>query len=374
MSETLQAFRRLLRSIEAEDGPVLTVSLDLRQGPPGAPPPARTVAKEAFSLTLSASEPATKQAAEAFEGERELLERAVEEAIASGALGLLYVSLPLQGTRDELHLPLPVRNDVRIGPRPWLWELERYRYFFHRPVTIAIVDLHTVEVTRIRYGDVQATGGVDWSEHPLMKRHGRAATEGRGAVGAAAGGWHSKNKIEEVVDAHRAMFSKEAAREVEKFLDGATFVVAGPDEARAQLLGELPEEVRARAIQLPGNESHRPRERRELLLLAARVAEEHSRREARAALERWRGSGKFLSGPEALRTALEEGRVDSILFHENGVGHWGTADDARHVPPLGDEALLEELLGRALDTSASVLFGDLEELVEEGCAAALLRW
>jgi len=374
MSETLHAFSRLLRSIEVQDGPVVTASLDLRQGPPGAPPTARTVAKEAMSAALAAFEGSTKEVGDALQAEREVLERSVEEAISSGALGLLYVSLPLQGIRDELHLPLPVRNDVRIGVRPWLWEMERYRYFFHRPVTIAIVDLHTVEVTRIRYGDVQATGGVDWSEHPLMKRHGRAATEGRGAVGAAAGGWHSKNKIEEVVDAHRAMFSKEAAREVERFLDGATFVVAGPEEARAQLLGELPEEVRARAIQLPGNESHRPREHRELLLLAARVSEEHARREARVAFERWRGSGKFLSGPEALRTAFEEGRVDSVLFHENGVGHWGTAEDARYVPPLGDESLLEELLGRALDTSAAVLFGDLQELVDEGCAVALLRW
>jgi len=375
MTGTFDRFRRFLLEFDLESGPALTVTLDLRQAAAGGPPAARTVAKEALAAAVAEFAGDDERRAEAFRAEREHLEASIDAAIADGSLGLVYVAVPGANVRDELQLPLPLRNDARIAPIPWLWELERYRFLLERPVTVAIVDMHTLHVARLRHGDVEASGVVDWSEHPLMKRHGRTATEGRGAVGSAAGGWHSKNKVEAVVEAHRAMFSKEAGRELAAFLDADTvLIVAGVEEARAQLLQTLDPDVRARAIELPGNPTHHDIDARHLRELAAEHAAELAQREAAAALASWRESGRFVAGPAAVAEAVAEGRLAALVLHEDGAGHWGTAADARRVPPLGDPERLHDLLRGALRTSAEVRFCADPSLVEEGCAAGLLRW
>lgn len=375
MAATLDGLRQFFLSWEPGESLVLTATLDLKQAPAGGIPASRTVAKEALATAVAELEAEDSRLAEVFRSERDALEAAIEEATAAGALGLVYVAVPGQGVRDEVQLPLPPRNDVRIAPEPWLWELERYRFLLDRPVVIATVDLHTLHVTRLRHGEVEAMGGVDWEQHPLMKRHGRAATEGRGATGAAAGGWHSKNKLEAVIEAHRVMFSKEAARELDGLLThDAVLIVAGVDEARAQILQQLESTARLRVVELPGKPSHHEFDARQLHELAAEHVLPVVQAEASAALNEWRGSGRFVAGPEAVEHALTEGRLASVAFHEDGVGHWGTAADARQVPPLGDARRLHELLRGALRTGATVRFVAEPALVEEGCVAGLLRW
>ncbi|GBD24106.1 hypothetical protein HRbin29_01779 [bacterium HR29] len=375
MAGTLDGFRRFLLEFEPSGEPVLTATLDLRQAAAGGPPPARTVAKEALAAAIAEFAGEDERRAEPFRAERERLEAAIDAALADGALGLVYVAVPGEGVRDELQLPLPLRNDVRIAPVPWLWELERYRFLLDRPVTVATVDLHTLHVFRLRHGQIEASGGVDWSQHPLMKRHGRAATEGRGSIGSAAGGWHSKNKLEAIVEAHRAMFSKEAGRELANYLGGDTvLIVAGADEARSELLQTLEPAVRSRAVELPGNPTHHEPDARQLRELAAEHAAALAQREAAAALAEWRESGRFVAGPEAVAQAIAEGRLAGLLLHDDGAGHWGTAADARRVPPLGDADRLHELLRGALRTGADVRFASDPSLVEEGCAAGVLRW
>lgn len=375
MARSIEDFRRFLLSVEPGGSPVLTATFDLRQAVAGGPPSARTVAKEALAAAILEAGLEQERSAELFRSERELVERAIDEALAAGALGLVYVAVPREGVRDELQLPLPVRHDLRIDAVPWVWELERYRYLLHRPVVVAAVDLHTLEVSRLRYGDIEAAGGVDWAQHPLMKRHGRAATEGRGSLGSAAGGWHSKHKLEAVVEAHRAMFSKEAARELARFLEeGAILVIAGAEEARAQVLDALESGVRERVVELPAGSSHQRPDARQLRELAAEVVMPVAEREAREALARWREGGRFVDGLAALETVVEEGRLAALVLHEDGVGHWGTASDARRVAPVGDAAHLHRLLRGALATSAEVRFCSDPSLVDVGGAAGVLRW
>lgn len=375
MAGSLDGFRQFFLSWEPSESRVLTATLDLRQAPTGGTPASRTVAKEALAAAVADVEAEDPRLAEAFRSEREALETAIEEATTAGALGLVCVAVPGEGVRDEIQLPLPPRNDVRIAPLPWLWELERYRFLLDRPVVIASVDLHTLHVARLRHGEIEASGGVDWEQHPLMKRHGRAATEGRGATGAAAGGWHSKNKLEAVVEAHRAMFSKEAARELDGFLtNDAVLILAGVDEARAQILQQLESTSRLRVVELPGKPSHHELDTRQLHELAAEHILSAVQAEASAALVEWRGSGRYVAGPEAVERALAEGRLASLVLHDDAVGHWGTAIDARHVPPLGDAPRVHKLLRGALRTGATVSFVAEPSLVEEGCVAGLLRW
>lgn len=358
--------------------PLVTAYVDLSQSNDGTGPAGDLVARRALAVAEEAYGATLARDRKSLDEDREALRASVDESRAEGALGLLYVGCAAEGFRRELATPQPFRSDVRIGSRPWLFELERYRYLLQQRVTLALADLHTIDMVRIGYGEVEESEELDYDEHWVSKRGGRSDIQGRGGpreIGLMAG--HSKNKVQEAVEAHRAMFARDAASHLARFAQGGDLVIiAGADEARSQLLMELPSELADRAILRPA--THKAPDDRELVATAARVVVAHQHELANRAAEEWRSGARgelAVRGTREIERALNEGKLGELVIHEDVAAHWGDAIDARRHEPERDDAVYEEILRAAIGTSVEIRFGTDERLVEqdEG-VAGLLRW
>ena len=235
---------------------------------------------------------------------------------------------------------------------------------------------------RIRAGDAVPVATVDYDAHALTKKAGRTNVEGHsmGAGGAGGGftggpaGGHSKNKVENQVEEHRAMFAREAAAELGKEIGpDDVFIIAGVTEARSQLLAELPPDLARTAIELPAAETS-PGSTGALTRLAMDyVVQQHY--DSSAALLDGRGPDEVVTGRPAILAELREGRIGSLIIHEDAVGHLGFSDDARAQGVRDGEDEVELAVRLALDTSADIRFtGAPGILAEQQGMLALRRW
>jgi peptide subunit release factor 1 (eRF1) len=88
------------------------------------------------------------------------------------------------------------------------------------------------------------------------------------------------------------------------------------------------------------------------------------------------GAGENVArGRQAVDGALQQGRVDTLVMHEDVAGHWGRAGDSRHHQPPWDDAPYEAMLRQARASSAEIMFCQAPELIEQHQGvAARLRW
>ena len=373
-----------LLDIGEADGDRLTVTatLDLTPDGTGQPP----VLKALRQAGRQAAEGLEKHQAEAVEDEMRELEEAAADASSRGVLGLVWVAHPVYsgdaqdadpnpGPFVVLELAAPIRNSVRAGSGPRVFEVARAAYL-DRPVALVTTDMHTMDVTRVRYGAAAGSDEVDWPQHytsKLGQRTNRAAQGG--PVGGMQGTGHAYANVERWVEAQRNLFANEAAEHVAKFVHGDDIlVVEGVDEARSQLLGRLPESVSARAVQLnapPHGEDDRDRFDR-LRRLAIDVQLDNGRQRA----EGWFGGAEpnAINGLEAIATACEQGRVATVIVHEDATDHLGTAEDTRVHESSVDGAAVERLLQAALRQGAVAVFTDDERLLGEGGIVAIGRY
>lgn len=378
MDDNVVQFLDALTQTSNADLPVVTAYLDLSFGPESAPGPAETVVRRGIMTDVDAREATSREASRSLEADIEGVQAAVLDARREGAMGLAYLGCAGAGVRHVLSTPLPFRNDIRVAARGWVFELERYSYLFERPITVVTSDTHTADMVRIRFGSREAESSVDHDPHFLTKRKGRTNVQGRGGTAETGfGGGHSKNRLEQIVEEKRAMFAKEAAAEVARFVGpDDLFFIEGVEEARAQLLNALPAELAARARLLPGGPA--TRDDRALAQFALAHSPAAQRQETSAIVEQALSGGlgeSWVSGFEATRRAFDEGRVAELIVHEESVGHWGTAEDARqYESPLNDDRI-EELIEAAEGTSAGLRFGlDPVLLTAHEGVLATLRW
>lgn len=373
----IDSFRDELMEVDGLT-PLVTAYVDLSQSKDGTGPAGDLVARRALAVAEEAYGATLARDRKSLDEDREALRASVDESRADGALGLVYVACAAEGFRRELTTPQPFRNDVRIGARPWMFELERYRYLMNQRVTLAVADMHTIDMVRIGYGEVEESEQLDYDEHWLTKRGGRSDIQGRGGpreIGLMAG--HSKNKVQEAVEAHRAMFARDAASHLARFAqEGDLLIIAGADEARSQLLGELPEELAGKAILRPA--THKEPDDRELVAMATELVVEHRQDMANRAAEEWSSGARgelAVRGIGDIQRALNEGKLGELVIHQDGAGHWGDAIDARRHEPERDDAIYEEILRTAIGTSVDIRFGTDGRLLEEAeGVAGLLRW
>jgi hypothetical protein len=378
MEDTIRTFLDALIRTSNAELPVVTAYLDLSAGSETAPGPAETVVRRGIMTDIDAREATTRDALRSLESDLEGVQAAVLEARREGVRGLAYLGCAGAGVQHVLSTPLPFRNDVRVGTRGWVFELERYSYLFERPISLVTTDMQTADMVRIRFGSREAERSVAHDPHFLTKRKGRSDVQGRGGTPEAGfGGGHSKNRVEQIVEAKRAMFAKEAASEVTAFAGADDlFFVAGVDEARAQLLNALPPELAARARLLPAAPAERSD--RELAEFALQHGPAAQREETSMLIERalsGGSGGRWISGAEAISRAFDDGRVGELIVHEDSVDHWGSADDARFYESTLDDNVIERLIEEAERTSASLRFGlDPVLLAEHEGVLATLRW
>ena len=355
----------------------LTATLDLTPDGSGQPPvlqPLRHAARE-DGAGLDVRE------AKALDEDITALIAAAEDASARGVLGLVWVSHPVvEGHADPapftvLELAAPIRNSVHVGDAPRVFEVARAA-FLDRPVSLVTTDMHTMDVTRVSYGTSTGSDEVDWPQHYLSKVGGRTSIDAYGGgTGGTQGPGHSYSKLERWVEHQQSLFANEAAAHVAKFVQpDDILVVEGVDEARSQLLARLPEAVAARAVQLnapPFGEDERDRYTR-LRHLANDVQLDHGRHRA----EGWFGGVEpnAISGLKAIATACEQGRVSTVIIHQDATDHFGTAEDTRAHESAVDGDAVERLLQAALRQGAVAVFTDDERLLNEGGIVAIGRY
>ncbi|MCZ2108058.1 MAG: hypothetical protein LC118_00540 [Dehalococcoidia bacterium] len=379
MEGTIESFLDTIAVAKSTRFPVVTAYLDLSLHSDGTPGPAEAIARQGLAMAMEGQPPAAGEEARSLAQDVTQLQAAIIETRAQGARGVAYLGCAGEGFQHVLATPLPFRNDVRVGSKGWTFEVERYRYLHERPVTLVIVDLHTADFFRVRYGTIEATGQVDYDAHWLTKRRGRTDIQGRGgAPDAGFGGMHSKSRLEQIVEEQQAIFAREAAGEIAAFIgNGDLFFIAGVDEARANILNALPGAIRERAHLLPAMSARQ--DERILSTFALEQATAVQRQEADELVARVLSGAYgsyFFTGLRPVTRMFGRGRVDQLVLHEDAVSHWGTASDARHIQsPVGDDDAIEALIEEAERTGATVRFSRDELLLNEHRGVlATLRW
>lgn len=377
MDSTLIPFRDTLLGAPQTNLPMITAYLDLQRASATAEPIAMAVLEQVLREESSSWGVSSRAESSSFEADAAALREAVQLAIASGSAGLAYAGCAGESFRAELHLPVPFRNDLRIGREPWLWELERAGYVHGQPVVLALVDLHTVELRRFSFGRLVETSGVDHDADRLTRSsQGRINVEGRSGGAGHAGG-HSRNDVERVVEAHRVAFAREAGAEIAAFVKpDDMMLISGVPEARAQLLAFVSDDVRSRAME----SSREPSGDNDDALMRF-VAEEGVERRLGLANSTAHGliagaaGERAALGLAAVRAGLAEGRLAEAILHDGVAGHFGTAVDARRHDGLGNDAAVEEIVRSALATSASISICDDDRVLTryEGVVGRL-RW
>jgi hypothetical protein len=359
--------------------PTLTATVDLTPDGSGQPPALKvigTAVREAVerldSATLGHGD------VDRLREEGQALEEAATDASARGALGLVYVA-EMDGALRVVELDSPLRTSVHVGA-PRVFELVRAVYL-DRPVVLVTTDLHTMDVVRVQHGAEGARDGVDWPAHYLTKK-GQRTHRDAPAAGSAAGteaAGHSYVSDERRVEEQRRLFANEAAQRLSTFAQpGDLLVVEGVEEARSQLLGQLPAEMASAAIQRPWlnpAQQEDPRERNARLRVLAEEAQVDLGT-AQAAL--W-FSGEYgeqaIGGPEAVRSFAEQGRIATVLVHQEAGDHWGHASDARYRAPSVDAAAVEAALEAAIRQGAVVRFAaDARLLEQQGGIVGVARY
>lgn len=354
-----------LMELESAEYPLITATIDLRSGSDGQPV-AATLLKQGVREMEEQLGTLRRDTKRSFEADREALEEAIAHASEDGALGLAYCGAAAAGILRLIETPYPMRNSIHVGQRPWLFELVRTRYLAGRSICLMTTDLSTMDITRVRYGASEASDQVDWSSHYLEKHRQRTNIEGWGGPMPGAGG-HAVNQVERYVEAQRALFAAEAAEQAARFIEpGDLLVVAGPEEARAQVLNRLPDAYRDQAVETPALDPRQ--EERELMAdLMDLVVDAQFRRAAEQAGLWFQGEYQdhALRGLAVIASAAEQGRLATLIVHEDAVDHFGTYDDARrHHPPV-DAGPVEDLLQAALRQGAEVLFTREPRVLEE---------
>lgn len=362
---------RLLDLGASEDGGgsgrlVLTATLDLSPDGSGQPPVFQVLRSAAREVGAGLE----SRDVDALDAEVTALLEAAEDANDRGLLGFVWTSSVDRDARGQdgplavLELAAPIRSSVHVGEAPRVFEVARAAYL-DRSVVLVTTDLHTMDVTRVRYGTATDTDGVDWPAHYLSKRGQRTGRDAQGAGGQGAGNaGHTYNNVRRYVEEQRNLFANEAAENLARFLsDDDLLVVEGVDEARSQLLGRLPEALASRARQEPAA-PHGEGERDRFARLQA-IARESQILAADDRAEAWFSGAEAnaISGPEAIRTACEQGRVATVIVHEDATDHLGTAEDVRLQSSPVNAETVEALLQAALRQGAEVIFADDERLL-----------
>lgn len=357
-----------------EGGEQLTVTatLDLTPDGSGQPPVLRSLRQAA----REAVEGMDGRVAAAVEAEIADLEEIATDASSRGVLGLVYVAHP-DGDPDTpraeagdftvVELAAPVRTSLAAGSGPRIFEIAREGYL-ERPVALVTVDTNSMHVTRVLYGHGEATTEVEWPERYLAKRGQRTNQDARGGGGHAdeRGGGHSYVKQERQVQEHRNLFANEAAHHLAEILrDEDILVVEGVEDARQQLLARLPAAVAARALQHPAPDPTEAERDRFARLRA--IGEQEQFAEAARRAEEWfsGASPNTVGGVEAIHRAADEGRVASVIVHQDAAHHFGYASDTRlRLSPVDVDAV-EAALAAAMGQGAVVYFTDDARVLDE---------
>ncbi len=362
-------FEDRLEDLEAEEQPIVFGSFDLRPDGAGSPTAPR-ILRQALRQTDS----------DGLDHGRltELLESALDEAAEAGHAGLFLAGTIDAPTRFLLPSATPPRNSLVIARKAPRFELERLRALCRAPAAVVWADRSGVTWAHVGGHGEPVTGRLDGDLHAMHDSLGRTGQHDRGGSAQMPAGGHSKARIEESAEEARDRFAREAAEALQASLtDADELIVHGPPEFSARLVGQLDARLRDRL------EESDPVEREpsidELAAEARELSVRSQYRQASALLDTIIGGAageRAASKVEVLTEAAAAGRIDTLVFDEDSVGHFGTAIDARVHEPTRDAAVIESLLRSARrDSAATCWFVGHESMDDQtDGVVGLLRW
>jgi peptide subunit release factor 1 (eRF1) len=229
--------------------------------------------------------------------------RAYLEAARRRGLGLVVFSCSPRGLWRAYHLPVPVADDVRFGPTPYLRPLldvvdEHERY------AVALVDKEKARFFTVFLGEIEEEHDL---ESYVLGHHDQ-------------GGWSQAN-YQRHQEAHVRWHLERVAERLAELLRRRPFdrlILAGPDEATAELRRILPRPLRARLAAVVPAELFAPPAK---VLELTRAVEERIERAAERELvadlvETAASGGNATCGLAATLDAVGRGQVHKLVVAE----------------------------------------------------------
>lgn len=239
-------------------------------------------------------------------------------------------------------------------------------------------DRSTLSWAVVRGEEPPRQGRLEADTHYMRDSLGRTGQHGRSGTPDMPAGGHGKTRIERSAEEERERFARACVEALEPEITGVERVLLdGPPEFTSRLTGRLPREVQERlqAAEHQGtvDQAERVPDAAGLIERArdgsARAQYEHAAslaRDIRAGLY----GARALLDSKAVGQAAEEGRLDTLVLHEDAVDHFGDAVDTRYREAKGDAGATEELLRSAMAQATTCWFLGEAEMSSGGDGAA----
>jgi peptide chain release factor subunit 1 len=292
---------------------------------------------------------------ESFEKDVEAIERWLAEEVRPSANGLAIFACSGKNFFEALQLDAPIESHrLTIGDRPHLAPLARIvdRYPRH-----AVVLADTNHARIYVFGRGRTIGREEFASEKVSRTD--------------AGGW-SQLRYQRHVEDHYLHHAKDVVEALGRIVaeDRARYVFLAGDDVIVPLLREqLPKDLDAKVVGVLRLEIRAPEN--EVRDAAAEALGRHLAKAEGERVERlrgeWRAGGLAVAGAKDVLEAIGNGQVDevSIAARLDGNGH------ARG----GQPSLADEIVQRALATSAAVHFVENADLLSEmGGVVAGLRY
>ena len=291
----------------------------------------------------------------------------------SATRGVALFSASEQDWFETVELPRPVHDDAGIGPAPRVAQLLAVLDEFE-PVVAVLADRRRVRVLLAQLGELGEIADVlEWEDRAVDTT-------------VELGGYQRHTD-----DRTRGHFQR-AARLVEHTianLPRARLVVAGPDQAIADVEHHLRPETRRRIVGRAGlSPAAGNREIHDAIATIARAAERRHETEVVEQLRQAaaRSERQGVVGLEATLAALADKRVDTLVVSEGfsasrarcpACGRTGIG--LRQCPSCGattveGDDIVEDAIGQALAQGATVEFARDTDLDRYGRVGALTRY
>ena len=286
--------------------------------------------------------------------------------------GVALFSNAERGYFEAVRLPRSVRDEVALGPTPRVTQIVAL-LDEHERFLVALVDRERLRLLRFELGEVE--------ELPALTDAVPTTADARGELGSWA------NYTEEAIRAHFRRAADHLAATLARW-PAHRLLLGGPEEAVAGLEGHLTQQVAGMVAGRVNVRVAAPlKEIAEAALEVEESVERHHEAEAVEALrQRAAGGERAVVGLAATLTALQGGRVDTLLVSQDFTAPGAECPSCRHVgvdvrqcPRCGTtnmeiDDVVEVAVDLAVGQRATVEFCRGGELDQFGRIGALERY